>query len=383
MTQASDPRIETLLAHGPGRDAASGGVVPPIQPSTTYFRNEDYALAADGHLYGRDDLPIPADLDALLARLEGVADAIALPSGMAAIAAVFRAVPRGATVLIQSGIYWGTTGFLRQFCPKNGLGMVEVDATDAAMLAAAIAREKPHLVFLEVPSNPWLRVADIEAAAQAARAAGALLAVDATVATPVHMKAASLGADIVVHSATKALNGHSDVLAGVVASDHVEADWWHAIRGERRQAGAMLGPFEAWLLIRGLRTLALRAERMAANAQAIAEFLAGHSKIEAVHYPGLKTHPDHALAISQMTGGFGGLLSFQIRGDAAATLAVAGRLELITRATSLGGVESLIEHRQSVEPPETGMPENLLRLSVGIEHVDDLIADLNNAFAAI
>ena len=374
------PRTETLLATAGGHiDPATGGVVPPLQPATTFARDADYDLLNPAHLYGRDNIPLLGLLDDLLARLENVAGAVTFPSGMAAIAAVFRSLPAGSTVAVQRGIYWGTTVFVRKFCPRQGLRLIEVDATDAAKLSAEIAHTKPALVFLEVPSNPWLDVADIAAAAAAAHAAGGLLAVDSTVATPIHTNPAAFGADIVIHSATKALNGHSDVLAGVVASDHCETDWWQAIKDERHDAGALLGAFEAWLLVRGLRTLSLRAERMSQNAMTIAAFLEGHDRVEQVHYPGLASHPAHTLAAKQMTGGFGGLLSFRLKGNAAETLAMVGRLKLITRATSLGGVESLIEHRHSVEPESTGMPENLLRLSVGIEHSDDLIADLDQA----
>lgn len=377
------PRVETLLARADGFvDAATGGVVAPIQPSTTFARDSAYRLGDGGYVYGRDDAPILGELDALLAKLEGVAGAVVFPSGMAAVAAVLRTVPAGRAVVAQSGIYWGTTVFLRKFCARNNLALMEVEATDIAALGAAIAATKPDMVLIEVPSNPWLAVADIAAVADIVHAAGGRLAVDATVATPVLMRPADFGADIVIHSASKALNGHSDVLAGVVASDRTDSDWWQMVREERREAGALLGPFEAWLLMRGLRTLALRVERMSENAAKIADFLDAHPGVERVLYPGLAGHPGHALAERQMNGGFGGLLSFLVKGDAPRTLEVAGKLKVITRATSLGGVESLIEHRYSVEPETTGMAPNLLRLSAGIEHVDDLIADLDAALSA-
>lgn len=375
--------VETLLAGAGGAvDAASGGVVPAIQPATTFARGEDYELIAQGHVYGRDDAPILAELDRVLARLEGAADAVAFPSGMAAIAAVLRSVRARGTILAQTGIYWGTTVFLRKFCERNDYRLVEMDATDTALTREAIEREKPDLVLIEVPSNPWLGVADIRALADAAHEAGARLAVDATVATPIHMRPAEFGADIVIHSASKALNGHSDVLAGVAATNSSDTEWWQTVRGERREAGALLGPFEAWLLLRGLRTLALRVERMSANAAAMAAFLDAHDDVDQVLYPGLENHPGHELAKAQMQAGFGGLMSFLVKGDAQRALQVAGRLKVITRATSLGGVESLIEHRFSVEPPSTGMAPNLLRLSAGIEHIDDLIADLDRALMA-
>ncbi|PLX39162.1 MAG: cystathionine gamma-synthase [Hyphomicrobiales bacterium] len=376
--------IETLLAHGGGAiDAASGGVVPPIQPATTFARGDDYQPLAPGRIYGRDDMPLYAQLEGVLAELEGVRGALTFPSGMAAIAAVMRAVPNGGAIVAQSGIYWGTTVWLRKHCARSGVRLVEVDATDANILEHAIAEARPGLVLVETPSNPWLGIVDLKRAATAAHAVGALLAVDSTAATPIHSRPASFGADIVLHSATKSLNGHSDVLAGVVASDAIDAEWWTAIRAERREAGAVLGPFETWLFLRGLRTLALRVERASANAVAIASFLNSHEAVERVLYPGLADHPGHDIAVQQMTNGFGSLMSFCIKGGARDALAVAGALKVIVRATSLGGVESLIEHRHTIEAGVTDMPENLLRLSVGIEHVDDLIGDLEQALSQI
>jgi cystathionine gamma-synthase len=223
-----------------------------------------------------------------------------------------------------------------------------------------------------------LEVVEIARAAEVAHAAGALLAVDSTAATPILSRPLALGADLVMHSATKYLNGHSDVLAGVLVTGRTD-ERWAAIRADRHDAGALLGPFEAWLLLRGLRTLALRVRQACANALAIARFLEDHPKVQRVLYPGLPSHSQHALAQRQMAGGCGGLLSFQVKGDADAALAVAGRLRLIARATSLGGTESLIEHRFTIEGAATGVPPNLLRLSVGIEEADDLIADLAQA----
>jgi cystathionine gamma-synthase len=221
-------------------------------------------------------------------------------------------------------------------------------------------------------------VVEIARACEVAHAAGALLAVDSTAATPILSRPLALGADLVMHSATKYLNGHSDVLAGVLVTGRTD-ERWAAIRADRHDAGALLGPFEAWLLLRGLRTLALRVRQACANALAIARFLEDHPKVQRVLYPGLPSHSQHALAQRQMAGGCGGLLSFQVKGDADAALAVAGRLRLIARATSLGGTESLIEHRFTIEGAATGVPPNLLRLSVGIEEADDLIADLAQA----
>lgn len=368
----------TIAAHAGGARDDGGGVVPGLQVSTTYRRDETYALLAREQ-YGRDFNASVEHAEEVLRALEGAAETRLFPSGMAAAAAVFRTFPRGARVVLQSGIYYGVTAFARKFCARRGLALDEVDAADPAAIAAALSRPA-DLVWIEVPSNPWLRVADIAAVAGLAHAAGALLAVDGTAATPVLTRALDLGADISMHSATKAINGHTDVLAGVLSVRDAGGAAWAAIRADRHDAGALLGPFEAWLLMRGMRTLPLRVARMCANAQELAEWLAAHPRIEAVWYPGLAGHPGHDLAARQMRGGAGYLMSVLIAGGRAGALAVAGQLRLIERATSLGGVETLIEHRATNEP-QSGIPENLLRLSVGIEDAGDLIADLKQALA--
>lgn len=368
----------TIAARAAGAHDDGGGVVPGVKLSTTYRRDEAYALLARDQ-YGRDFNPTIEQAEAVLRALEGAADTRLFPSGMAAAAAVFRTLPDGARVVLQSGIYYGVSAFARKFCARRGLALDEVDAADPAAIAAALSRPA-DLVWIEVPSNPWLKVADIGAISNHAHAAGAALAVDGTAATPVLTRALDLGADIAMHSATKAINGHTDVLAGVLSCRDAGAAAWAAIRADRHDAGALLGPLEAWLLMRGMRTLPLRIERMCANAQALAEWLAAHPRIEAVWYPGLPGHPGHELAARQMRGGAGYLMSVLVQGGRAGALAVAGRLRLIERATSLGGVETLIEHRATNEP-QSGIPENLLRLSVGIEDAGDLIADLQQALA--
>ncbi|PWW03916.1 cystathionine gamma-synthase [Hoeflea marina] len=379
MTDDKHLASSTIAAQAGGAiDHPSGGVVPPIQPSTTFVRDEDYALVRPDNIYSRDNSDIVRLAESILTRLEHAADSLLFPSGMAAIAAVFRALPQGSSVLLQSGIYWGTTKWVRDFCARRQMRLHEVDAGDGAALQAACAEHKPDLVFIETPSNPWLKTVDIRLAARLAKAAGAILVVDSTAATPVLSQPLDLGADIVMHSATKGINGHSDVLAGLLAVADRESAIWAAIRADRHDAGAVLGPFEAWLLVRGMRTLPLRVERMSRNAQAIAEYLAAHAMVEDVYYPGLPSHPGHEVARTQMSGGFGCLMSFLVRGDMAATLKVVGRLSLFHRATSLGGVESLVEHRYTIEP-HTGIPQNLIRVSVGIEDADDLIADLAQA----
>lgn len=377
MSDALKPA--TIAAHAAGAfDRAGAGIVPGIAPATTFRRDAAYALEGGGS-YGRDHNETVQAAEEVLRQLEDAAASLLFPSGMAAVAAMFRTLPDGARVVLQSGIYWGVTDWVRKFAARRGLRLVEVDAADAATLAAACA-EPTDLVWIEVPSNPWLKVADIARAAEIAHGAGALLAVDGTAASPVLTRALAFGADISMHSATKVLNGHSDVVAGVLSCADAGLPAWQAIAADRQGAGAILGPFEAWLLMRGLRTLPLRLERACANAQAVAEHLAAHGRVEAVWYPGLPDHPGHALAARQMCGGFGYLMSVLVEGHAEQALAVAGRLRLFLRATSLGGVESLVEHRATIEP-QSGIPGNLLRLSIGIEDVGDLTADLDQALS--
>jgi len=369
----------TIAAQAGGLlDDATGGVVPPVHPATTFVRDAQYTPAVDGNVYARSHAPNGRMVEQVLTRLEGAADAMVFPSGMAAVAAVFRTLPAGATVLVQSQIYWGTTAWIRAFCSRRALTLIEVEAADRQAFDTACASHKPALAWIETPSNPWLRIVDIAACAQAVQAVGGMLVADMTTATPALTRALSFGADIVMHSATKGLNGHSDVLAGALCCADADSATWAAIRADRDMAGAVLGPFEAWLLLRGMRTLPLRAERMSANAQTLANYLADHPQVDRVLYPGLPAHEGHALAVAQMTGGFGPLLSFVLKGGAEAALGAVARLRLFHRATSLGGVESLVEHRHTIEP-HTGIPEGLLRLSVGIEHADDLIEDLAQA----
>ncbi|MCY0092662.1 trans-sulfuration enzyme family protein [Hoeflea ulvae] len=379
MTLPNDLKPSTIAAQANGAiDLPSGGVVPPLQPSTTFLRDEDYALVNPANIYSRDNSDIVRIAENVLARLENAEEALLFPSGMAAIAAMFRTLPNGATVVVQSGIYWGTTKWLRDFAARRQITLHEVDAADASALEKACATHKPDLVFIETPSNPWLKTVDIAHAATCAHAAGGLLAVDSTAATPVLQRPLEHGADIVMHSATKAINGHSDVLAGVLATSSPAAKIWTDIKADRHDAGAVIGPFEAWLLLRGMRTLPLRVERMCRSTQTIAEYLATHPKVADVYYPGLASHPGHEIAARQMQGGFGCLMSFLVKGGAEEALAAVGKLKLFHRATSLGGVESLVEHRHTIEP-HTGIPESLIRVSVGIEDAGDLIADLGQA----
>ncbi|HBB85776.1 MAG TPA: cystathionine gamma-synthase [Sulfitobacter sp.] len=381
MAQPPKPNLHpaTIAAQAAGAiDPASGGVVPPVQFATTYLRDENYALVNPDNVYLRSHNENTRVAERILNALEGAEETLIFPSGMAAIAAVFRTVPNGARVVVQSQIYWGTTKWIRDFCARRQISLHEVDASDLDAFATLCRAEKPDLCLIETPSNPWLRITDIAGAAAAAHEVGATLVVDSTAASPVLSHPLEHGADIVMHSATKGINGHSDVLAGSLATNDAGAGRWQMIRDDRNEAGAVIGPMEAWLLARGMRTLPLRMREMSRNAMTLAKFLADHPQVEQVMYPGLPDHPGHALAAQQMSGGYGGLLSFVVKGGAEAALKAVGRLQLFHRATSLGGVESLVEHRHTIEP-HTGIPEGLLRLSVGIEDVDDLGADLGQA----
>ncbi len=378
MMDFKDMLPETLLAQAGGAiDQQSGGVVPPIQPATTFARDENYNPLNENNIYARPHNDVARQAEAVLAQLEGGAAALLFPSGMAAIAALFRTVPTGGRVIVQSGIYWNTTKWIREFCERRQIVIDEVDASDSEALAEVCAKGPANVVWVETPSNPWLKVTDVAAAKQAAESCGALLAVDSTAASPILTNPLKLGADIVMHSTTKVINGHSDVLGGVLVIKEV-TPVWEEIEVDRASAGAVMGPFEAWLLLRGMRTMALRVERMVDNAMKIARFLEDHPKVDSVLFPGLESHPHHELAKAQMPGGAGFLMSFLVKGDKETALQVAGKMKLFHRATSLGGVESLVEHRHTIEP-HTGIPETLLRISVGAENAEDLIADLGQA----
>jgi cystathionine gamma-synthase len=382
MSDTSRLSPATIAAQAAGAvDAQTGGVVPALPMATTYLRDEAYQPLRADNIYLRDQSDIVRVAEKVLSQLEGAKESLLFPSGMAALAAVFRTVPNGGRVLVQSQIYWGTTKWIRDFCTRRDIELREVEASDMAAFAAACESFRPTLALIETPSNPWLRVVDIQAAADAVHSAGGLLVVDSTAATPILQQPLKHGADVVMHSATKGINGHSDVLAGVLATNDVTGRVWEDIKADRHDAGAVIGPFEAWLLVRGMRTLPLRAKQMSCNAMELAEFLQTHPKIEKVLYPGLASHTGHDLATRQMSEGFGSLLSCIVKGGSATALEVVGKLEVFHRATSLGGVESLVEHRHTIEP-HTGIPEGLLRLSVGIEDIEDLKRDLSQALDA-
>jgi cystathionine gamma-synthase len=372
---------ETLAAQAMGEvDPASGGLAPVINPATNFEQQPDGSYL-DGRVYTRADNPTGELAERLLATLEGAAGCALFTSGMTAATAVFQSLIPGDHVLVSRVLYWGVRKWLAEFALTWGLDVEFADTADPGALAAAIRPGRTRLLWLETPANPMWEITDLAAACELAHAAGARVAVDNTVPTPVLTRPFEHGADLVVHSATKYLNGHSDVLAGAVLTARRDP-FWERIRSWRRGAGAVLGPFEAWLLQRGMRTLYLRVPQASQSAMAIATHLHGHPDLRAVLYPGLPSHPGHQIAARQMTGGFGGMLSIRAAGGAGHAKAVLKATRVFKRATSLGGVESLIEHRAASEGPSSPVPDDLLRLSIGIEATGDLIADLDAALAA-
>ena len=368
---------ETRTAQALGHvDPITRSLVPAIYPSTTYERDADGGYSS-GRGYTRPHNPTYDEPEELLAELEKGVDCLLFASGMAAATTVFQSLFPGDHVVVPRVMYWALRSWLVDFAMSWGLDVEFVDNSDLTELAAAMRPGKTRLVWLETPANPTWDVTDIRGAVDIAKSVGARVVVDSTVATPVLTRALELGADLVMHSATKYLNGHSDVLAGAIVTAQ-EDSFWQRVKACRRDGGAVLGPFEAWLLLRGMRTLFVRVERTCANALAVAKHFDGHDKLS-VLYPGLDSHPGNAIARTQMNGGFGGMLSVRHRDGEAAAMETAARVKLFKRGTSLGGVESLIEHRASIEGPSTPVPRDLLRLSIGLESVDDLIADLTQA----
>ena len=371
---------QSIAAQGLGWiDDKTRAITPPIHVSTTYLRDTDNQYRS-GRIYARADNPAFDQAEAVVAQLEHGAQAALFASGMAAATAVFQALAPGDHVLAPKVMYWSLRNWLMNFATQWGLHVELIDMTDPATVQAAIRPGKTKLVWVETPANPLWSITDIAATATIAKAAGARLAVDSTVASPVLTQPLDLGADIVMHAGTKYLNGHSDLIAGVLVT-RVDDEFWRRIKTVRAQLGGTLGSFEAWLLLRGMRTLYLRVREACASAQRIAEHFSGHARVREVLYPGLPQFAGHAVAARQMSGGFGGMLSICVAGGEAAAIATAANVELWKRATSLGGTESLVEHRASVEGAGTPAPADLLRLSVGIEDAGDLIADLEQALA--
>ena len=370
---------ETLAAQALGEtDPVTGALTPVVTLATNYEQRPDGSYP-QGRVYTRADNPTSELAERLLATLEGGGCACALfGSGMAAATAVFQSLLPGDHVLVSRVLYWGLRKWLAEFALSWGLDVEFTDTCDLDTVAAAIRPGQTRLLWVETPANPMWEITDLAAVCELAHAGGVRVAVDNTVATPVHTRPFEHGADLVVHSASKYLNGHGDVLAGAVLS--VRRDpFWERIRSWRRNAGAMPGPFEAWLLQRGMRTLFLRVHRSSQNALAIATHFHDHPALGAVLYPGLPDHPGHAIAARQMDGGFGGMLSIRLTGGEEPAKAVLREVRVFKRATSLGGVESLIEHRRTGEGPSSPVPDDLLRISAGIESPADLIADLEAA----
>lgn len=372
----------SLAAQAMGKtDPATRAIVPPIHVSTTYLRDEDNGYSS-GFVYGRPDNATIHEAEAVLAMLEEApAGALLFSSGMAAATAVFQALSPGDHVVASRVMYWGLRAWLLDEATRWGLRIDFAETDDLAALQSTLRPGETKLVWIETPSNPLWTITDIAAAAGIAHRGGARLVVDSTCASPVHTRPLALGADIVMHAATKVLNGHSDVVAGALCARE-DDEFWKRIMAIRRGQGGILGPFEAFLLMRGLRTLHVRQERQAASALELAQRLSAHPLVARVLYPGLPQHPGHDIAARQMEAGFGYMLSVQVTGGEAAAIRTAAHVGLYKRATSLGGVESLIEHRASIEGAGSPCPSDLLRLSTGIEDVNDLYHDLDQALKA-
>jgi cystathionine gamma-synthase len=375
----TDPQLhlETVAVHAARRiDPASGAVAEPIHLSTTFQRGTDGDYPT-GFSYSRSDNPNRAALEHALAIIEGGAVAAAFASGLAAATAVFSTLAPHDHVIAPLEVYHGVMRLLRTFFTRWGLRVDFVDMPDLDAIKKAV-KPQTKVIWTETPSNPTVKLTDLAAVAEIAQKAGALLVCDNTW-SPIIQRPLAFGADVVMHSTTKYFGGHSDVVGGALIARE-ENEFFQRVRDIQRTGGAVPAPFDCWLVHRGIQTLPCRMRTHCENALRVAEFLAAHPRVAHVHYPGLASHPRHALAARQMNA-FGGMLSFEIKGDRAAALALPNRMRLFTRATSLGGVESLIEHRQSIEGPDTRTPETLLRLSIGLEHPADLIADLEQALA--
>ncbi len=377
MTRRPNLHPETLAVHaGRGVDPQTGAVAPSISLSTTFERDADGGYER-GYEYARSANPTRQTLEECIAQLEGGTSAAAFASGSAASLAVFLLADPGGHIIATEDAYHGTLKQLHEILVRWGVELTRVDTTDIDAVRAAF-RDNTKLLWIESPSNPLLNIADLQKLSEIAHQAGVLAVCDSTFATPILQQPLQLGCDFVVHSATKYLGGHSDICGGVVVGRDEQT--FEPIRGYQNRAGSVPSPFDCWLLLRSISTLPCRIEKQSANASRIASYLNNHSGVERVFYPGLSDHPGHALAKQQMAAP-GAMLSFCVNGAREEAFTVAAKTKLFIRATSLGGVESLIEHRASIEGENTFAPENLLRLSVGIEHPDDLINDLEQALS--
>ena len=371
-------RLETLCVHaGTEPDPVTGAITPPLSLATTFERDPDGEFRR-GFKYARDLNPTRQALERAMTVVEGGAAALAFASGQAATAAIFQALSPGDHVILPDSVYYGTPKLVNELFAPWGLETTSLPMNDLAAVRAAV-RDTTRLIWMETPSNPLLTISDIAGVVGIARGAGAMVVVDNTWATSVGQRPLELGADIVMHASTKYLGGHSDVMGGILVAREDDA-FFARVRSVQHTAGGIASPFDSWLVHRGIKTLVWRVTAQTQNAIAVTNFLASHPGVQAVHYPGLRSHPGHDIAARQMRL-FGGMASFEVRGGRPEAMAVAAKCQVFTRATSLGGVESLIEHRASIEGAATRAPETLLRLSIGLEHADDLIEDLSQALS--
>ena len=376
MKSGKQYKFETLAVHaGHAVDVGTGAVTEAIHLSTTFERDADGGYSR-GFLYSRNHNPNRNGLEAALAALEGGTASAAFGSGLAAVTAIFQGLKPGDHVVAPNDIYHGTANVLKHLFAKWGVTASFIDMTNLDGVRKALAPQT-KIIWIETPSNPLLQCVDITAIAAIAHQHGARAIADNTFASPVLQRPLALGCDMVMHATTKYLGGRSDVLGGAVVS-RLNDEHFAQLRTAQLYGGAVPSPFDCWLVMRSLPTLPYRMQAHCANAQKVAEFLQQHAKVSVVHYPGLPDNPFHAVASKQMSG-FGGMLSFEVKGGKDSAMALAANVEIFTRATSLGGVESLIEHRASIEGPESKTPQGLLRVSVGLEHADDLIDDLSTA----
>ncbi|WP_417429837.1 trans-sulfuration enzyme family protein [Kiloniella sp.] len=372
-------KAETLLAQaGHYLDKESGSVVPPIQPSTTFARNEQGELYNSNRIYARDQSVNAEMAEAILCELEAGSSCKLFGSGMAAATALVQTLRPGDRIVAPTVMYWSLRAWLISFCADWNIDLAFYDPQNEADMIDVVKAAPTAILWIETPANPTWEVVDIRKAADLAHSVGAQLVADSTVSTPLITKPIEFGADFVFHSATKYINGHSDVVAGAVIAAK-EDQRWERLCKIRAQQGGILGPFESWLLLRGMRTMHIRVERACENAMKLAQYFDGFAGVKEVIYPGLSSHANHEVAAKQMTGGFGGMLSIRFEGGKDTTAAIMGRMKRFVRATSLGGVESLVEHRALVEGEGTPVPDDLLRFSIGIENVEDLIEDLKAA----
>ena len=374
---------ETLAATGLGWiDPETDAMAAPLRPSTSFLRDPT-DLDRTGRMFTRDDNPTFAQPEALINALEGGAGCLLFASGMAAITSVFQRLAPGDHVILPKLVYSGLRDWMNTHGLRWGLEVTYVDACTAAGVGAAIQQGKTKVIWLETPSNPTWAITDIAEVSAVAHAAGALVAIDNTVATPILTRPFEHGADIILHSCSKYMNGHGDLIGGAVVVAEGHEDVLVDIQNIRNEYGGVLGSFEAWLLLRGMRTLAVRVKTASISALRIAQFLDGCDLVDQVLYAGLETHPNHNVAARQMQGGFGGMLSFRVKGGEDAAKLIASEVQVFRQAISFGSTESVIEHRAGMEKPDSPTPRDMLRVSVGLENTDDLIADLRQAIDAV